>query len=370
DSKGNFAVMVHPDPKEAIETVTVTGIQSGGVLTEETVVTIEDKWAPEINIKEVSFNNNFVPTLKVDPLDYKEDKLVVSGQVSIMQMANVGGSVSDLGGGIESLTVDGRDVEIREDGTFNASLTIDPSRKDLTVKLVAKDGAGNIFETKTALDIVWNLPSVKVNTSKTFLSSSGQFSREMVITEDVNDVVVVLEDGEGQAVVSKRMPVAAVLPPELEIQDIRYEGPNVYILGRTTSDATVSDKNKTLFTEDIEAIKNTVFTLSANYPNAVQEVILVATNIEGKTSEEVRMAIGPPNDTKAPVLYISSPQENNNKIMIKGFVDDDSGVKALKVDGTSVKITPQKGFSHEIESSPDLKSVEVIATDIFGNRAK
>ncbi len=320
--------MIHPDPKEAMDTITVTGIQSGGALTEETVVAIEDKWAPEINIKEVTFNNSFVPTLKVDPLDYKENRLVVSGQVSIMQMAEVKGSISDLGGGIESLIVDGRDIEIREDGGFSASLTIDPARKDLTVKLVGKDKAGNTAETKMALDAVLDLPSVKINTAKTFLSSSGQFSRELIITEDVNDVAVVLEDSKGQVLISKRMPVAAVLPPELEIQDIRYEGKKVLISGRTTADATVSDKNKTLFTEDIEVTKNTVFTLSADYPDTVQEVVFVATNIEGKISEEVRMAIGLPNDTKAPVLYISSPQENNNMITIKGFVDDDSGVTA------------------------------------------
>ncbi|MCK5081403.1 MAG: hypothetical protein KAR31_00720, partial [Candidatus Omnitrophica bacterium] len=112
-------------------------------------------------------------------------------------------------------------------------------------------------------------------------------------------------------------------------------------------------------------------TLSADYPDTVQEVVFVATNIEGKISEEVRMAIGLPNDTKAPVLYISSPQENNNMITIKGFVDDDSGVTALTVQGEPVRIAPQsKSFSHDIAASQDLKSVEVTATDEFGNTVK
>jgi len=370
NDKGYFAVMVHPDPKKEDDTITVVGIKSGGVTTDKVVLTVEDKWAPTVNIEKISFDDNFVPALKVDPLDYKENKLLISGQVNIMQMANLEGHVRDLGGGIESLKVDGRDVKIREDGAFSASLTIDPSRRDLTVKVIVKDNANNTTEAKTALDAVWNLPSVKINTGKTFLSSSGKFSKEMIITEDVNDIVIVLEDIKGQAIISKRLPVADILPPELEIQDIRYEGTKIHISGRTTSDAVVSEKNKTLFTEDLQTTKNTVFTLSAEYPAVAQEVVFIATNIEGKTSEEVRLAVGPPNDTKAPVLYISSPQENQKKIVIKGFVDDDSQVKELTVHGASVKITPQKSFSHEIESSPDLKSIEVTATDIFRNKAK
>ena len=370
NDKGRFAVMIRPDKDKAMDIVTVVGVKSGGVTTDEVTLTIEDKWVPEINIEKISFNDNFVPSLKIDPLEYRENKLLVSGEVGIMQMANLDGHVRDLGRGIESLKVDGRDVEVRKDGAFSVSLTIDPSRKDLTVKIIATDKANNMTEAKTALDAAWNLPAVKINTHKTFLNSSGKFSKEITITEDVDDVTVVLEDSKGQVIVSKRLPVAAVLPPELEIQDIRYEGPKVYISGRITSDAVVSEKNKTIFTEDLETTKNTVFTLSAEYPAVAQEVIFIATNIEGKTSQEVRLAVGPPNDTKAPVLYISSPVEDNKKIIIKGFVDDDSDVKEVTVHGTPVTVSLQKSFSHEIEFSQDLKSVDVVAVDIFGNKAK
>ncbi|HQP10936.1 MAG TPA: hypothetical protein PKV41_06090, partial [Candidatus Omnitrophota bacterium] len=338
DDQGQFAVSIRPEQIKAGETISVAGMVSEDSATAETVLKIEDRWGPRMAITKESYDNSFVPSLNLDPLSYSENKATVSGQVVLAQMANIEGRVWDLGGEMASLEAENVDIDIREDGSFVASLTFDRSRKDPMVKIIAKDKSGNASETQVALDAVWSWPQLLVNDVRTFQKTLGKFSKEVTLTADMTDIAIVLDDDKGQAIVSQRLPVAAVLPPELEIQDVRYEGAKVLISGRTTADGTVSEKGKTLFAEDIAVTKDAIFTLTADYPAVDQEIILVAANIEGRLSEEVKVIVGPPKDTKAPVIYLSSPQKDKKGAIISGSVEDSSGLESLTVQGVDVNV--------------------------------
>ncbi|MBN1869550.1 MAG: FecR domain-containing protein [Candidatus Omnitrophica bacterium] len=370
NADGQFTVKIKLDRNKSKDSIAAAGILSDDKTTEETILTIEDKWTPRIEITKVSYDSNIVPALNIEPLAYNENKLSVSGQVVLTQMANIEGRAFDLGGEIESLKIEGTDVDVRADGVFNASLTIDRSRKDPNVKLTAKDKSGNIAEAQVALDPTWNWPSLRVNDARTFQKSLGKFSKEIPLTADTTDIAIVLVNDNGETIVSKRLPVAAVLPPELEIQDIRYVGEKIIISGTSNADGTVSEKNKTLFKEDVQVTKGDVFSLGADYPPVDQEVILVAANIEGKLSEEVKVVVGPPRDNKAPILYLSAPEKDKKGMIVKGFVEDSSEIARLTVGGVAVEVSGQGKFSHTIESIDKLDFVEVVASDIFGNEAK
>ena len=97
----------------------------------------------------------------------------------------------------------------------------------MIVKAITADKSGNTTEINVALDAIWNMPLISINSQKTYLDSTGVFQKELFITKEVSDIVIVLEDEQGQTLSSKRLLVADFLPPELEIQDVRYEGKNV-----------------------------------------------------------------------------------------------------------------------------------------------
>ena len=95
--------MIDPRQDDLGGSIAVVGLKGGSPIGDPVELTIEDKWAPELVITKLSFNNNFAPALNTEPLEYQDNSVVVSGQVDLKQMVNIEGKVSDIGGEIATL---------------------------------------------------------------------------------------------------------------------------------------------------------------------------------------------------------------------------------------------------------------------------
>lgn len=365
DNDGNFAVTIDLSAEEIEENIIIVGWNSDGTKTNEVALEIKDQWPPLIEITKVYFTQNVAPTLTVNPLKYTATSAIVSGEVVVTVMGNVEGQVSDLGGEVSLLKIAGREVDLSEKGTFIASFSLSP--EEVSALVYAEDKAGNSVEENVAFDAIFKPPVVKINSEDSVLNSEGAFSEEIFLSKEIDEIVVELVDGQGAQITSKRFPVADILPPELEVSDVSYADNKVTVKGATDPKATVQDKNKTLFAESFEASDDGLFTLTADMPQAALVVILVATNIEGKTSIDVPVKIDPPIDEDAPKLYISYPFYEKNQVVIEGSVEDESEIESVTVQGAVVTLTEQNRFSERLEMTDDLASVVIVAKDIFGN---
>ena len=368
NNEGNFVVTIDPTEEGLGEKTGIVGWNPDGTKTDEVALSVEDKWPPMIEIEKVYFTQNVSPTLQVDPLSYTETSVVVSGSVIFTIMANIEGTVSDLGGQVSLLKVSDREIDFDESGKFLSSFAISP--EDISVKADAEDKAGNKSEENVTFDTEFKPPVLKINSKSAVLDSKGIFSQEIFLTKEIKEFIVELQDGEGNQITAKVLQVASILPPELEISDINYSEDKVTITGGTDPQTTVQDKDNSFFTDPFTTSDDGMFTLSANIPRDALEVLLIATNIEGKTSEEVVVKIDPPKDEEPPKLYLSYPRYENKSIFVEGSVEDNFRVASLTIHRESLEVAEDGGFSHEVEMTADLESIDIVVSDSSGNETR
>lgn len=77
-------------------------------------------------------------------------------------------------------------------------------------------------------------------------------------------------------------------------------------------------------------------------------------------------------DTTVPALAVSTLSDgsytNNEVLNIAGTVGDDTGVKELTINGVTVPLNADGGYSHALLLATGGNRIEVVATDLAGNR--
>ncbi len=362
DSQGAFAVELIIDDDITQNPIIIIGTNSDGTKTQEVSLTVEDKWQPIIKVGDVKFAGNVAPNLAVNSLDYLESSLVVSGKVEVQMMATIEGQVSDIGGEVTVLKIFDRDVHFNEEGRFSTSVTL--TAEDVAAKVYVEDQAGNSTEQSIPLDIVTESLVVKVNSVEVLLGSQGEFREEIGFNQDLKEILVDLESSSGELVASEKLPVVMVIPPELQVSSVNYTKDTVEITGNTAPQAKILDKSKSLFDTTYEASGDGVFTIKVARPETTVEAILVAENLEGKSSDEVAVKVEPLEDTKPPQLFVSQPQFKGENVLIEGTVEDDTYIKSVTIQEKVAEVSEQGQFSEEVALTEGLSFIEIIATDM------
>ncbi|MFC1510551.1 FecR domain-containing protein, partial [Candidatus Omnitrophota bacterium] len=365
DGAGMFSVTL--DPSVLVDgSVSLVGVNPDGSNAAEVNVVVADNWAPQIEVEKVYFSETVAPTLQLNPLTYTETSAIVSGSVEFALMANVEGVVTDLGGVVSVVKVSERDVDLEADGRFLSSFSL--AQDQTSADVTAEDSAGNTAAQSVAFDAVFNPPIVHVLAEEADLNEEGVFSYEVGLTKEITEIVVELKDAEGNQITSEILPVSSILPPELDVTDVNYAQGFVTVTGVADPQVTVQDKNQALFTQSVEVAQDGQFTFSAPIPPAALDLILMATNIEGKVSEDVVVNIDPPTDDKAPSLFLSSPVFSGNTVTVSGTVEDDSGIASVRVNQEDVIVRVDGIFTTEVDVSDGVASIEVVVVDNFNNQ--
>jgi len=366
DAEGHFAIGLNiSEEMIATGTISIWGGNPDGSQSPEVTLDLEDKWPPSIEIEKVYFSKNMAPSLNIKPLAYTEDSAVVLGNIVVSIMANVEGNATDLGSEVILFKIGNRDVPLAEGGKFAASFSLSPS--EATAKAYAQDSAGNTNEENIAFDAVFTPPTIKINGYEVLLNAEGEFSKEIFLTKESHEIIVELFDAKGNYVTSKRLTIADILPPELEILDVSYTAANVIIQGKTDPHAKILDKTKILFTEEYRAGDDGLFTIEISTPASPLTITLTSMNFEGKESQGVDLAIEPIVDEKAPKLYLSAPQFQGSNVIIEGSAEDASGIESVTMHGEALALSAEGRFSGSVEIEEGLTFFNVIAKDIFGN---
>ena len=365
DNTGSFTAEIAASTDIIEKGVAIIGTNSDGSSTDTINLTVKDKWAPVISVSEVYFSENVAPTLNVDPLEYTDQSVAVSGMVTVKLMANISGIVSDIGSGINKLTVSGREMEVDDQSKFLASFAL--AEGETSSAISAVDNSGNSSEDNVAFDAEFPIPVIKINDTETALSADGKFNEELSITKDLTEIQIVLLNSEGEQITSQSLPVANILPPDLEVSDIIYSQDQVTINGNTDPNAEIKDSTGLIISDHIKASEAGIFSIIIDVPTGIIEGILVASNIEGKESEPVAVKIDPPKDENAPILFVSYPEYSGKNIIVRGSAEDDTGIASITVNGLAIEILDGDRFDHTLEAIEGLESIEIIAQDASGN---
>ncbi len=367
DGGGHFGFNFDPKNGALPESIDVFGWNSDGTKTSAVTLTVEDQWPPYIEVGDVAFLQNVTPVLQVDPLSYNEASVDVSGSVAVTVMVNIEGTVTDIGGSVGTLSLDGKDVQFGKSGNFSTSFAFNAGQ--VSAILQAEDQAGNGAKETIPLDTITKAPSVTVNSKEASLDSKGAFFQEVTLTKGMTEIVVELVDGNGNYVASQKIPVASILPPALEVTDVNYSKDKVSVYGFTDGFSVVSERNN-LF-DAYQTQENGKFVLTADIPQGSVKAVLFAANLEAMTSEDVSVSIDPPpQDNKDPSLIVSYPSFKGDNVVFSGEAEDESGIDRVTVQGVEVTVDQDGRFLGEVELTKDLKFIEVFAVDNFGNSTK
>ncbi|MCP4652286.1 MAG: hypothetical protein GY858_02730 [Candidatus Omnitrophica bacterium] len=369
DESGLFQVKIIPDKGMLAAPLIVKGQNLDQSKANEVSVNIEDKWKPIIEITNIVYTDNLAPIVSVSPIEYIGKIAKVTGSVEEKLMATVEGTVYDLGLGIAKLTIFDREVETTEGGRFSVSSSV--TIRNIKASLEAIDGAGNKETIEAALDFSLPPPVVLINKNAASLGSDGGFEYELALSREVQSITVEAKDAKGNESTPQVFPLSSVYPPLLEISSIIYEKDSVKISGNTEAQAQVLDESGKLPNAAVTASSDGSFVIKTERPKHQIEAILVALNVGGKKSEEVRLKIEPLIDERPPTLYLSQPVfDKGGRVIISGSVEDDTGIESLLIAKQKVELEGNGRFYYEIVVDNNTQSIEVLARDLSGKETK
>ena len=100
------------------------------------------------------------------------------------------------------------------------------------------------------------------------------------------------------------------------------------------------------------------------------EVTAVFYDIAGNTTE-VNLTASSKNETTPPVIYLTAPETlkvyDKKTVVVSGFVEDDSNIVSLTVNGVKAKKFDGEEFEHSLTLKDGSQHVTVKAVDEFGN---
>lgn len=358
DSKGKIRLRINPKAT-AGGNIVIEGWNPDGTQAESVSLNTPDKWSPELEINRIYFSENIAPALNLNPLEYKANSIVISGKVEEKILVMIEGRVFDSLSGIKQLTIFNRPFEFGKEGDFTASFSV--SLQDVLLPLHLEDCAGNIKDISVPLDIVKNSCRMTVNNKTVVLDSLGQFLQEVALSDDLKEMVVECIDSTGKILTSQRLLLAKNTAPDLEISSLIYTADKVTVSGKTDPGADVYDESGSL---SAKASSRGVFSITAVRPDKSKEYVFKARPLAGIESKGVKIIFEPLIDKKPPRIFLSQPGFKGKKVVVEGFVEDDTSIESLTIQGQEVKLNQGK-FSQELPL-PDKPVIEVVAKDISG----
>lgn len=336
--------------------------------TAEKILTLEDQWPPTLEINQINYSDAVVPELMLQDVVYKEEGVVIAGQLKVDDLVTIKGRVYDDGQGGLTLKVLDQIVEVSKEGSFVASLSV--AANQTVIPIHVQDAAGNEDQIEVPLSGKQRALTVLINHQDVLMDAQGQFAQMLLASRVGHEVVVTINNAQGAEVVRQQLPISIVAKPVVEIVDIQYEQEEGFLMGRSASQATIVDETQLILSDPIQADADGAFTINFKRPVSPLKVSLVATSLEGRTSDVKKVTLDAQADMQAPILYVSHPVYDMDMVTVRGLVEDNLGLAQLLINQEVVNVDQEGRFVWTHSVTSDMTLVEVVAQDCYANETR
>jgi flagellar hook assembly protein FlgD len=276
---------------------------------------------------------------------------------------------------LATVTVDGGEVEIAEDGTFSTTVELEYGENTIVV-MATVEGQEPVTKTVTVTRILVleiTSPEDKVEVTESPIAVTGTVSdpsakvivngREVKTAEDgifsttvelnyVKNAIMVMATVEGQEPVIKTVTVTRILVLEIKSPQYRVE----VIDGQVTVSGVVSPPSATLIVNgrEVKTTKDGTFSTIVELEYGENTIVVSATEPVTKTVTVTRIL----------VLEITSPEDKGevaeSPIAVTGAISDPS--VTVTVNGSEVEIAKDGTFSTTVELEYGESTIAVSAT--------
>lgn len=300
-----------------------------------------------------------------------------------------------------SLSVNGHNVSVAADGTWQTTLDLSSAVSPATVTATATDGVGNtasgtihVVTKAPAISLISPAPgtlvarrmvslsgsagtaaSLTVNGVPATLSSGGWALNNFDLGNDgPHTLTIVGTNAAGGSTISPQLtsdtsgPIATILSPA---DGVTVAPP--FTLSGSVSDA-ISGVAEVTCNGVAATISGGTYSCSVATLPADQSVRVIATDVAGNTSAVSAHYLTGSSDTQPPLITIDSPANgsftNALSIQVSGTATDDHAVAGVNVNGTAATITGNRWTATIALASPDgVKAISATAIDTSNNSA-
>ncbi|MFC1624218.1 FecR domain-containing protein [Candidatus Omnitrophota bacterium] len=363
DTEGEFSLTISGSAELVEGGLTLTSQGSNGNISPEVKLDAEDKWLPKLEVEDVQLYDNTPPSLKMDPLSYQGDLIVIKGNSIDSANITIQGNVQDTGLGVESLTINGQGATLETGGVFKHTVLL--AIELTSIDIAVLDKAGNKIILSKPIDLFLYPAIVIINDREVNVDEKGDFSIDLPQTADLKEITVQAKDKLGNETTPVRLMVADRISPSISLGDIYYEIDSVKITGQTEADSLISDSSGILFQDPVSVDAVGLFTIEVPRPQDNVTGTLVAQDASGNISEGIEVTIEALKDEKPPNLTVANLIFRDDLVIVSGIVEDDTGIKSVTINDEEVEVSGN-AFYKELPLSADLVKVVVVATDLSG----
>ncbi|MBU1854034.1 MAG: FecR domain-containing protein [Candidatus Omnitrophica bacterium] len=363
DTAGEFSLSIDGSAELVESGLTLTSLGTNGNTSPEIKLGVEDKWLPELEVDNAQLYDNMPPSLTLEPLTYQNDLIGVKGTSIDTANITIQGRVLDIGLGVETVTINGGTASLETGGIFKHTVLLTNELKSVDIELLDKAGNKNTFS--RPLDLFLYPALVTINGREINADEKGGFSADLPQTADLKEIAIQAKDKLGNETTPVKLMVADMIVPSISLGDIHYEIDSVKITGQTEPDSLLYDTTSILFQDKVSVDAAGLFTIELPRPQDNVTGKLVAQDASGNVSEEVEVTIAALKDEKPPKLTVANLIFTDDKVIVSGVVEDDTGIESVTVNNVKVELV-DNSFYKELLLSADLVKIVVVATDLSG----
>ncbi|MFA5832145.1 MAG: Ig-like domain-containing protein [Bacteroidota bacterium] len=294
-----------------------------------------------------------------------------------------------------TLTINGNVVALDSTGAFSFTVSLNEGGNSLTI--VATDAAGNsttvsrfvvrdsqppMLSITSPIDsavtnqstvqitgVVFDSSSVAVSINGTYVTieAGNSFLHSLNLTEGLNTIAIVAEDGAGNTTTVPRIVIRDSTPPALTIaapNDSTITNQTTVLISGAVSDAT---STVVVINGNVVALTNGAFSHTIALSEGSNIISVNVSDAAGNVVTETRTVIL---DTAAPALTVTLPVNNSltnqTSVVVSGSVDDSSPV-TLTVNGLPLSVNSNGSFSVVLSLVEGSNSISIVASDVVGN---
>ncbi|MGD0338062.1 MAG: hypothetical protein ABSB78_04685 [Bacteroidota bacterium] len=320
----------------------------------------------------------------------------VDGYITKDGAITVQGTVIDSSGTAVTVTVNGVQVPLNTNGSFNGDVTLIEGTNRITItalnglgqsstvlRTVRKDSMPPVLVVNNPVDGLLTKDSVvavfgsvkdstnvtlKVNGQLVVINPDGSFSMEMALVEGMNTVEIKATDAAGNSTIVQKSVRKDATPPVMVItapEDNKVIRDSIITVSGSVSDST----SITVTVNDKAVILNPdgLFSAQVILDEGINQIKIEATDFLGNKTTILRSVR---RDMQPPVLMIISPIDSlvtrDSVLFVQGTAFDSVGI-TLTVNGDTVAIGADGAWSKQITLREGKTTISIVVIDLAGN---
>ena len=393
---GTFKATVELDETK-INEIVVTAVDKAGYETSKTIVVV---FKADPTIDELNVSNTYKQEEDTYYTYYDEVKLT--------------GKVSDVGAGVDKVKVNGSEVEVAEDGTFEATLDLAEGENTVTICVADKAGyetsktivvdytpdtedpviTANVDKGETVyvhedtfkvegkvVDAGIGIDVVKINGEVVNVAEDGTFSTEIALKKGANEVTIYVADKAGNDVTytftvfySDKPSIIVINPSVQNGGKVTVKASQITVEGIVAVDNAAGVKVDTVTVNDKPVILiGTYFKGVVDLAEGENTIKVVAKDSTGEEAT-FTFTVVYYKDTEPPTVELVEPKVDNGgsitvesaELKVAGYAKDNEGVDYVSVNGQVVAVIGGY-FETTVQLSEGENDIKIIAVDINGN---